>query len=176
MVLTRDARLAQRVRSLTTQARSDSIEFVHNEVGFNYRLTNLQAALGVAQLEQLDAFVEDKRRTAEFYRSSLTGIDGVSVFGEAPWARSSYWMPSVLLDERRAPDVRTLIHALNADGVQVRPLWRPLHSQPAYRDAEAYRIEVADRLYARGLSLPCSVGITDTERAAVVEALRARLT
>ncbi len=176
MVLTRDAALARRVRALTTQARETGPEWIHEEVAFNYRLTNLQAALGVAQLEQLEAFVEDKRRTAAFYRSALAGLDGVSPFGEAPWAKSSYWMPSVLLDERRAPDVRALIHVLNADGIQVRPLWRPLHSQPAYRDAEAYRIEVADRLYARGLSLPCSVGITDAERAAVVEALRARLT
>ncbi len=176
MVLTRDDALARRVRQLTTQARGDEIEFVHEEVGFNYRLSNLHAALGVAQLEQLEAFVEDKRRTAAFYQSALTPAEGLRPFLEAPWARSTYWMPSVLIDPRRCPDIRALIRDLNADGIQVRPLWRPLHLQPAFRDCQRGPVEVAERLYARGLSLPCSVGITDGERRAVVEALLARLT
>ena len=175
MVLTRDERLASRVRALTTQARRDALEFVHEEVGFNYRLSNLHAALGVAQLEQLDRFVEDKRLTAAFYQEALGPVAGVRVFSEADWARASYWMPSVLLDERRCPDVRALIRELNADDIQVRPLWRPIHLQPAYRDAQALSAPVAERLYARGLSLPCSVGITPDERQAVVDALVARL-
>ena len=175
MVLTRDRALAERVRALTTQARSSALEFVHEEVGFNYRLTNLQAALGVAQLEQLDAFVDAKRRTAECYQTALGALGGVRPFREAPWARSTYWMSSVLLDERRAPDVRALIRGLNDDGIQARPLWRPLDLQPAFRHAATYRVEVARRLYDRGVSLPCSVGISQEERDAVVEALVARL-
>ncbi len=175
MVLTRDARLAERVRALTTQARGDALEFIHDEIGYNYRITNLQAALGVAQLEQLDEFVERKRVTAASYRDALSDVDGVTVFTEAPWTRSTYWMTSVLLDERRAPDLRALLRELNAEGIQARPLWRPLHRQPVFAGSQAYRIEVADRLYARGLSLPCSVGITSEERARVVAALRGRL-
>ncbi len=175
MVLTRDARLAARVRSLTTQARGDALEFVHEEVGFNYRLSNLHAALGVAQLEQLPGFVASKRATAAFYREALAGVDGVSVFAEAPWARSSCWMPSLLLDERRCPDVRALLRDLNAGGIQARPLWRPLHLQPAFARARSWRVELAPRLWERGLSLPCSVGITAGERQAVVDALVARL-
>jgi perosamine synthetase len=175
MVLTRDDRLASRVRALTTQARGDALEFVHEEIGFNYRLSNLHAALGVAQLEQLDHFVEDKRLTAAFYQETLGRMDGIRVFGETQWARSTYWMPSVLFDERRCPDLRALIRDLNADGIQVRPLWRPIHLQPAYRDAQADPAPVAERLYARGLSLPCSVGITPDERRAVVDAIVSRL-
>lgn len=175
MVLTRDARLAERVRRLTTQARGSALEFEHEEIGYNYRLTNVAAALGVAQLEQLPAFVEDKRATTEFYRRALVGRPGVTVFTEAPWARSSCWMASILLDARVCPDVRALLRDLNADGIGARPLWRPLHLQPAFRDAQTYRLEVAERLYARGLSLPCSVGITAEERQTVVEALAARL-
>lgn len=175
MVLTRDAVVAERVRFLTTQARVDPLEFVHSEVGFNYRLTNLQAALGVAQLEQIDGFLASKRETAAFYQAALDGVAGVTVFREATWARSSYWMSSVLLTEDRGPDVRALIRDLNADGVQVRALWRPLHRQPAFAGAQAYRVDVADRLYARGLSLPCSAGITPDERQAVVDALVGRL-
>jgi perosamine synthetase len=175
MVLTRDIALANRVRALTTQARGDALEFVHSEIGFNYRLTNLQAALGVAQLEQLDGFVEDKRATAADYARALEGVSGVKVFVEAPWARSTYWMSSVVLDRRRCADVRPLLRDLNAAGVGARPLWRPLHQQPAFASAQAYRVEVAEELYDRGLSLPCSVGIAPEERATVVRELLARL-
>ena len=175
MVLTREARVAERVRRLTSQARGSALEFEHDEVGFNYRLVNVLAALGVAQLEQLPAFIEAKRATADDYRHALAGRRGVSVFREASWARSTYWMTSILLDERVCPDVRALVRELNADGIGARPLWRPLNLQPAFRDAQAYRLEVAERLYARGLSLPCSVGITAEERQAVVEALAVRL-
>jgi perosamine synthetase len=175
MVLTRDDALAARVRGLTTQARGDALEFVHGEVGFNYRLSNLHAALGLAQIEQLPGFLEAKRETAAAYAAMLAGVDGVTMAGEAPWARSAWWMPSLLLDERRGPDVRALLRDLNAEGIQARPLWRPLHLQPAFANAQCHAIEVAPRLYARGLSLPCSVGITPEERRAVVEALLRRL-
>src|SRR5204863_349256 len=81
------------------------------EVGYNYRLTNLQAALGVAQLEQLSAFVEDKRRTAAAYARGVAGLDGVEMFVEQPWARSTYWMPSVLLDPARFGPARDVVRA-----------------------------------------------------------------
>jgi perosamine synthetase len=175
MVLTRDPEVAARVRGLTTQARTDALEYIHEETGYNYRLTNLQAALGVAQLEQLDGFVESKRETAAHYRELFRRVSGVTVAGEAAWARSTYWMTSVLLDAGVCPDVRGFLRRLNAAGVGVRPLWRPLHRQPLYAGAQAHRIEVADKLYERGLSLPCSVGITADERQAVAAALVAAL-
>jgi len=139
-----------------TDARRDPLEWVHDEVAFNYRLTNIQAALGAAQLEQLEAFLVRKRETAEHYRVALGGLDGMCVAHEADWARSSYWMPAVLLDERRCRDVRGLIRRLDADGIQVRPVWHPLHRQPPFQGAR--------------------VGpITAAERQAVIEALTARL-
>lgn len=175
MVLTRDAALAARVRALTTQARSDPLEWVHDEVAFNYRLTNIQAALGAAQLEQLEDFLARKRQTAAHYQAALGALDGVTVFHEAPWACSNYWMPAVLLDWRRCADVRALIRDLNGDGIQVRPIWYPLHRQRPFRGARVGVVAVADRLWERGLLLPCSVGITAEERQAVIEALSARL-
>jgi perosamine synthetase len=175
MVLTHDAALAARVRALTTQARREPLEWVHDEVAFNYRLTNLQAALGAAQLEQLEEFLARKRETAEHYRTALADLDGVRVFQEAGWARSSFWMPAVLLDERRCRDVRALIRGLDADGIQVRPVWYPLHRQPPFHGARTGPITVADRLWDRGVLLPCSVGITAGERQAVIDALTARL-
>src|SRR5712691_810915 len=168
--------LARRVRALTTQARADAIEYVHEETGFNYRLTNIQAALGVAQLEQLDGFVESKRGTAAHYREILASKPGITVLTEAPWARSTYWMTSALLFGPRPPDVRALLRELTGAGIGASPLWRPLHQQPVYKGAQSYKVEVATRLYERGLSLPCSVGITADERAAVASALAAAVT
>ena len=168
--------IAARVRSLSTQARSDPLEWVHDEIGFNYRLTNHQAAVGAAQLEQLEDFLDRKRQTALAYTKAFERVDGVTPFREAPWARTNWWLPTVLLDPRRCPDVRALIRDLNADGVQVRPLWHPLHRQPPFRGARVGRaIEVADRLWDRGLCLPSSVGITAEERQTVIDALVARL-
>jgi perosamine synthetase len=175
MVLARDEQTAARVRRLTTQARADALEYIHEATGYNYRLTNLQAALGVAQLEQLRGFVEAKRDTAAHYRELLARVPGVTVVTEAPWARSTYWMTSVLVERAACPDVRGLLRRLNAGGIGARPLWRPLHLQPVYAGTQAYRVEVAEKLYERGLSLPCSVGITTEERQTVATALAAAL-
>jgi perosamine synthetase len=157
---------------LTTQARDPGLEWIHREVGFNYRLTNLHAAVGVAQLEQLDAFVDAKRATADAYAKALPVLGGVTPFHEAAWARSTYWMSSALFDDGWG-DVRVLVARGNDGGIGLRPLWRPLHRQPAFAGCRTDRIDVADRLYARGASLPCSVGITPDEREAVVAALGA---
>ena len=92
----------------------------------------------------------------------------VTPFGEAPWAFSNFWMYSVLLDPEAYGDVRALVRAGAGAGIGLRPLWHPLHRQPAFAGCGAYRIEVAERLYARGVSLPCSVGITAAERERVV--------
>lgn len=173
MIMTDDEALARRARYLTTQARDEGPEWIHREVGFNYRLTNLQAALGVAQLEQLENFVASKRETARAYAVALAALGGAEPLGEAPWATSSYWMYSALLDPARYGDARDLITRANTAGIQLRPLWRPLHRQPIFAGHQAYRIEIADHLYARGVSLPCSVGITSEERDRVVAFLAA---
>ena len=171
MVLTDDAELARRARSLSTQGRAPGTEFVHDEVGYNYRLTSIQAALGLAQLEQIDRFVEAKRATARFYAEALSRVEGAEPFREQPWARSTYWMSSVLLDPARWGDVRRLIARAAGDGIQLRPLWYPLHRQPVFGGCEAVGVEVADALWTRGVSLPCSVGITPEERERVASFL-----
>jgi perosamine synthetase len=168
MILTNDEALATRARYLTTQAREAGPEFVHREVGFNYRLTNIQAALGLAQLEQIDRFIESKRRTAQAYTESLAHLGGAEPQGEAAWAFSTFWIYSALLDPSRYGEIRQLVASANEEGIQLRPLWYPLHRQPVFEDHQTYRIEVADRLHHCGVSLPCSVGITQEERERVV--------
>ena len=171
MVVTNDDQTARRLRALTTHSRADAAEWIHDAVGFNYRMTNLQAAIGVAQLEQLDGFVEGKRETARAYTEALAGLPGLEPCAEQPWALSNFWMYSVQLDPAIWGSAREVIDAAAKAGIQCRPLFYPIHRQPPYRDCPAYRMEVTDRLHARGLSLPCSVGITPAQRDRVIRFL-----
>jgi perosamine synthetase len=174
MIVTDDAGRAARARYLTTQAKDDAVEYVHHEIGYNYRLTNLQAALGVAQMEQLDAFLAAKRRIATRYDRELAGIDGLTPMAEAPWANSAWWLYTVLIDERRfGMDSRELLGQLREAGIETRPLWQPMHLSRAHAGCQAYRCEVADDLYQRALSLPSSTGLTEGDQARVIDAVRA---
>jgi perosamine synthetase len=165
---------AQRARHLTTQSKADLTEYVHDEVGYNYRLTNVQAALGVAQLEQFDSCLEAKRRIARTYARSLPAFDGITTMREAPWARSSFWMYTVLVDPRRfGMDARGLMRTLREANIETRPLWQPLHLSPAHRGACATDCSVAEHLYRNALSLPCSAGLSPLKQARVVAQIRA---
>lgn len=161
MILTDDKRLAEQARYLTTQAKDDPIENIHGAVGYNYRLTNIQAAMGVAQMEQLDRYIVKKRRIASLYRQGLADVAGIIHQVENPEAVSSYWLYTVLVDKKLyGRDSRALMLALKAEGIQTRPFWHPLYSQKIFTDSYAYEITVADRIYSQGLSLPSSVGLS----------------
>ncbi len=173
MIVTDNETWARRARYLTTQAKDDALEYIHHEIGYNYRLTNLQAAMGCAQLEHVDAYVARKRQIAATYHAALAEIPGLKPLREAPWARSNYWLTTMLVDESQyGLDSRALLRALRAEQVQTRPLWHPLHSLPAHRMAYACAIEVADRLYRQALSLPCSVGLSEAQQSRVIALLR----
>lgn len=172
MLVTNDPALAERARYLTTQAKDDAIEYIHGEVGYNYRLTNVQAAIGCAQLEQLDAFVAAKRQIAARYARELTGLPGVTVMPEAPWAQSAWWLYTILIDEAdSATDRRQVMAQLGAVGIQTRPLWQPLHLSPVFRGAQVLGGTVAERLNRQALSLPCSVGLSGEAQGRVIEAI-----
>jgi perosamine synthetase len=176
MLVTHNQDWAQRARYLTTQAKDDEVEYVHKHIGFNYRLTNLTAALGLAQLEQLASFVEAKRSIAARYEQALAGAPGITPMREAPWARSSYWMYTVLVDAVEAgAGSRDLLRALGSAGVQTRPLWQPLHLSPAHERSFRTDCSVSERLYRDALSLPCSAGLDYDSQTAVIEALQSAL-
>jgi dTDP-4-amino-4,6-dideoxygalactose transaminase len=172
MIVTDSQEWADRARYLTTQARDDSVEYIHDEIGYNYRLTNMQAAMGVAQLERLDDHVMSKRQTAGYYDDRLGNIPGITIPREAPWARSNAWLYTILVDEAAyGMSSRDLMRKLRKEDIESRPLWRPGHRQPPYRGCQTHRIEVADRLYEQGLSLPCSVGIAEQDLARVISSI-----
>lgn len=173
MLVSSDATLASRARYLTTQAKDDPIEYVHGAIGFNYRLTNVQAAMGVGQLERLQEFLTAKRRIAERYSTGLAGVPGCTPMREAPWARSAHWLYTVLIDERQfGISARALLAALAERGIQSRPLWQPLHRSPAHAGAQSTDCPVADALHRDALSLPCSVGLDVDGQDRVIREIR----
>jgi perosamine synthetase len=160
MVVTDNQDWASRVRYLTTQGKDDPIEYVHSNVAFNYRLSNIQAAMGCAQLEHLDEYIAAKLQIAQAYRQALGCIPGITLMPEAPWAFSTFWLYTVLVDrERFGIGSRKLLEELAAAGVQTRPLWQPLHLSNAHRNSSSCGGRVAEVLNQDALSLPSSVGL-----------------
>ncbi|MGC4071633.1 MAG: LegC family aminotransferase [Nibricoccus sp.] len=173
MITTDDAVLAERARYLTTQAKDDQVEFVHGAVGYNYRLTNLQAAVGCAQLEQLPAFLDAKRRIATAYDAALRPTGRWTLPVQAPWAETNWWLYTALLAPTAKLDRRAVLALLQAGGVQTRPFWQPMHLSPAHRDCQSWHCDVAEDLWQRGLSLPCSTSLDASTQARVIAALLA---
>jgi perosamine synthetase len=166
-----DDGLLARVRHLSTTARVGA-NYDHDEVGFNYRMTNLQAAVGCAQMEQLDRFVRRKREIRRAYDEGLAGIASVEPFPVPEWAQSACWFSGFVTDPETADRVRA---ALNADGIDARPTWKPMHLQSPYAGAPRSDVPVSDRIWRRIVTLPCSTGITDDELDVVVRAVRREL-
>lgn len=174
MILTNDPQMAAAARHLTTQAKTDHLEYVHDVVGYNYRMPNVLAAIGCAQIEQLDGFIETKRAHAAEYMSGLRNVPGVSFYTESVDAFGTYWLNTIRVNQNAfGMDNRQLLHALQARGINTRPLWQPMHHSPAHRSAESLITGVADQLYAECLSLPSSVGLTSDEVAFVCQAIAA---
>jgi perosamine synthetase len=172
MIVTDNEEWARRARHLSTQAKDDPVEYIHTEVGYNYRLTNIQAAMGCAQMEQLDRFIGIKRHQAEAYAKAFACLPGITSMREAGWASSIFWLHTVLVDESAyGESSRALLRRLNARGIQARPLWQPLHKSAALRGAQALGGSVADRVNAQALSLPSSVGLSDDDLQIVIEAV-----
>jgi perosamine synthetase len=174
MIVTDNAAWARQAKYLTTQAKDDPLEFVHGEIGYNYRLTNIQAALGCAQLEQLDAYIAAKRRIAGTYAAAFADMPGLTPMRQASWAFSVYWMYTMLVDAAQfGMESRALLRYLDARKIQPRPLWQPMHLSPAQSGAFATDCGVAERLNRMAISLPCSVGLTSHDQGRVITAIRA---
>lgn len=172
MIATDNEEWAKKARYLTTQALDDPIEHIHNQVGYNYRLTNLQAAMGVAQMECLEDFIEKKRGIACRYSKNLEQIAGIKIPQEAKWAKSTFWLYTILINkDAYGISSRELLHKLKEANIQTRPLWHPLHSSEPFKNSYAYKIEVVDKLYREALSLPCSVGLTLEQQDKVIQTI-----
>ena len=174
MITTGNPDWAQRAKHLTTQAKDDPIEYIHSEIGYNYRLTNIQAALGCAQLQRIDEHVASKQRIARNYRETLSEVPGITLMNQAPWANSTFWLYTVLVDQKKyGMDCRSLMKELGASGIQTRPLWQPLHLSKAHEGAYAHNCEVAELLWRDALSIPSSVGLEPDDQSRVTDSIAA---
>ena len=174
MIVTDNEAWAVRAKYLTTQAKDDPVEYEHREIGYNYRLTNIQAAIGCAQMEQLDGFIAAKRRIAAAYRTALADIPGVTPMREAAWAASIAWLFTVRIESADfGRSGRELLAALSREAIQTRPLWQPMHRSAAHSGSQCVGGEIADTLCAECLSLPCSAGLSVAEQERVTAAIQA---
>jgi perosamine synthetase len=171
MVVTDNPEMAAQVRHLSTQAKLDPIEQIHDEIGFNYRLTNIQAAMGCAQLERLDEHLTAKRQITKRYDAAFATLGGIEPMPRADWAESACWMYTIQISKNRfGVDRGELFKILKENGVETRPLWQPMHLSPAHQDATILGDgSISAGLYRECLSLPCSVELSIAQQDCVIE-------
>jgi perosamine synthetase len=175
MVVTDDPAVAERARSLRNLCFGRGRRFLHEQLGFNYRLTNVQAAIGVAQIERMDGIVERKRRIGHAYHEQLADVPGIELPVEEEWARSVFWMVGLVVSEETGLDAVSFAARLRELGVDTRPFFLGMHEQPAFHELGLFRDEshpVAERLARQGLYLPSGVALTDEQLARACEAVR----
>ena len=175
MVLARREDHAERVRSLRNLCFRQDRRFCHTELGHNYRLTNLQAAIGLAQLEQIEKHLQRKRWMGRAYTERLSDLPQIALPVEEPWAKNVYWMCGIVLANYVSYDAAELARRLKAEGVDTRPFFLGMHEQPALHNRGLFKGErypVAEPLARRGLYLPSGLALTEAQLDRVCEAVR----
>lgn len=172
MIVTNNEEYACKARYLTTQAKDDSVRYIHNEIGYNFRLTNIQAAMGVAQLEKLPEFIEIKKKNYQKYKDEIGKIKGLHLAEVPGYANSNYWMYQLQIEkEIYGKEREELMAHLLKNRIQTRPIWYPNHLQKPYKNCQSYYIEKAFELWNKTLNIPCSVNLSEYEISKVISAL-----
>ena len=172
MILTDNKELEEKARYLTTQAKDDPVRYIHHEIGYNFRLTNIQAALGVAQLEQLPVFLKRKKRIHRKYVNAVETIEGLTMAVVPDYANNNHWMNLLQIDrDNYGMDREGLMAKLVKNDVQIRPVWALNHLQKPYKNCQSYKIERAIELVKNSLCLPSSTHLGDGEIQKVIDIL-----
>jgi perosamine synthetase len=168
MILTDNEDLAKKAKHITTQAKSDPFEYFHDEIGYNYRLVNVLAAIGVAQMEQLPSFLERKEQVASFYQQNLSGIGDISFQSVSKDSKVNNWLFTI-----KSKEQKKLLKELNAAKLQSRPFWVPMNQLPMFSTAKFItKDNVSTELYNTCLSIPCSTSISDQELLQVTDLIK----
>jgi perosamine synthetase len=178
MVLTDDHKLASKARSLRNLCFQSDRRFSHEDLGFNFRMTNLQAALGLAQVERIEEIISRKRQIAQGYTRRLNDVTELQLPVERPWARSVYWMYGIVLSDKHEMDGREFSRNLRERGVDTRPFFLGMHEQPVFKNRGLFlnqRYPVTERLAKRGLYLPTGLALTDDQLEQVTYAVKSVL-
>lgn len=172
MIVSNDKNLLKKSRHLTTQAKSDALYSKHDEIGYNYRMTNLQAAVGLAQLEQLETFIKIKENNYFLYKESLDKIKGLRVLNFKENIRPNYWFYSLYCDEGYLLNRDDLINYLDSKKIQTRPIWDLISNQKPYQVCQSYKIEKATKYLQHVVNLPCSTNLSEEDLEYVIECLK----
>ena len=165
--------LVEKVRFLSSQAKKDPLYFIHDEIGYNYRMLNLQAALGTSQIDELEAFIETKTKNYYLYKEEVNKIEGLELLTFRKGIRPNYWFYSLVVDkEKYGLNKDELLRKLVSENIQTRPIWGLIHQQRPYQKNEAYEIEKALWYYERVLNIPCSSNLTGEEVDAVLKKIK----
>ncbi|MDL2325180.1 LegC family aminotransferase [Ruminococcaceae bacterium OttesenSCG-928-A16] len=170
MLVTSHPEWAEHAKHLSTQAKTDELQFCHDEVGYNYRLTNLQAALGLAQLEQLEGFIAHKMELYNLYHEALNGKYGLRILPFQKDIRANHWFFSLYLEDYPL-ERDELIAALAAQKIQTRPVWALINQQPPYANCEAYGMQKAEDYRAKIVNIPCSTNLPLLQAQRVINAI-----
>jgi pyridoxal phosphate-dependent aminotransferase EpsN len=173
MLVSRAPEHARRAKFWSTQSREPGPAYLHHEVGFNYRMSNVLAGIGRGQLRVLPDRVQRRREIAFWYRDAFRDLEGLELMPQAPWGLHTNWLSCFLVDERRLGASRdALVDALAADDIEARPVWKPMHTQPLFRDAERFGGAVAESLFERGICLPSSTFLEERDLQRVAHSIR----
>jgi len=164
MCLTNDEELAERIRVLRDHGMNPRRRYWHDVIGFNYRMTNLQAAIGAAQLGKIERFIKRKREIAKVYAEELSSIEGITLHPEMPWAKCVYWLYSILVDEGKVKITRdVLAEKLEGYGIETRKFFYPLHEMQIYRKYAIFTYSISSKISRQGLNLPSSVKLSNED-------------
>lgn len=158
MIVSKNEKNLEKIKYLSTQAKDDALNYIHNEIGYNYRMTNLQGALGVAQLEKIEQFVKIKKENYNLYKKTLESVNQVEILEFVDNVRPNYWFYSLVLKTDKF-NKRYFINKLSENNIQARPIWGLIHEQKPYLNEQAYRIEKAKYYQDKVVNLPCSTNL-----------------
>lgn len=173
MLVADDGDLIAHARKLATQARDNAPHYQHSEIGYNYRLSNVLAAIGRGQLPVLEERVAARRGNFDYYVRALGDLPGVDFMPEAPWGRHARWLSCITIDPRAfGADREVVREALTAENIEARPVWKPMHLQPVFAECESIGGDVAADLFEHGLCLPSGSTLTSADLERVAETIR----
>jgi pyridoxal phosphate-dependent aminotransferase EpsN len=173
MLVSHDKAVIAKARFLATQARDAAPYYQHSEIGFNYRMSNILAAIGRGQLMVLPQRVAARRHNFAFYQEALGGLPGIEFMPEADFGQSTRWLTCLTIDPEQFGANRKYVRlALEAEDIEARPVWKPMHLQPVFKDCRVRGGSVSERLYERGLCLPSGSALTRDELARICAVVR----
>ncbi len=173
MVVSNNIKLLDKIAFLSVQAKKDSLYFIHDEIGYNYRMTNIQAAFGTDQIDRLEGFIKTKMRNYNLYKKAIEDINGLTLLPFRTDTRPNYWFYSLIVDkEKYGIDRDELLIRLNEENIQTRPLWRLIHKQKPYLNSQSYRIEKAEYYEVNLINIPCNTNLSENEIEIVIDKLK----